>query len=331
MKERTIYDIARQAGVSATTVSRVVNGSARVSRETKARVQKVIEACHYVPNAAARSLVTQSSRLIGILISDIRTMHHAAGVYYIERELAHQGYCCLILNTGEDAEEQTQYIRMLNERNVEAAVLMGSIYQTETIRRAIAAYLPETPVVLCNGYLNLPNVYGLIADEQVGVMKCVELLAAKGRRHLAFVLDRETPSNALKQQGYESGVLRSLGEGSPVVVRTDGTRAGARKATEALMAQYPETDGIIYADDVLAMVGIGALTGLGIRIPERVAVVGINNSLYAENSNPSLTSLDNMLQDLSLTAARNLQAVLRGEHVSRRMLICSEIVEREST
>ena len=331
MAQYTIYDIAKLVGVSASTVSRVITNKPNVKKATRARVLQVIEKCHYVPNQTARGLVTQSSRLIGILIADVRMPHHADGVYYIERELIKHGYCCLILNTGTDTAEQAQYIQMLSQRKVDAAVLMGSIYQTDMVRGAIKSYLPNTPVILCNGYLDLPNTYGLMADEQAGVEDCVQLLHRKGRRHPAFVLDRRTPSNMAKQAGFISGVKRYMADVEPVLSQTDGSWQNAYSTTIALLEAHPELDGIIYSDDLLASAGMRALLEKQISVPARMAVIGINNSYYAENTIPALTSLDNMLYDLSLMVARNIRIILSGQHVNKRIMICAEIVERKTT
>lgn len=331
VQKNTIYDIAKKANVSASTVSRVINNKPNVKKTTKAHVLKILAECHYVPDETARGLVMQSSKMIGLLIADIRTTHHTDAIYYIERELAKNGYCCLILNTGTDEKEQTQYIKMLSQRKVDAAILIGSIYQTAAIKKAVQIYLSTTPTIILNGYLDAPNIYGLIADEENGVRNCVRLLAEKNRRYLAFIVDRYTPSNLLKLKGFESALAQYLGGARPVIVKTDESRRSAYEATLTLMKEHPEVDGIIYAEDILAVVGIRALTDMKIAIPERVAVVGINNSLHAENSIPTLTSLDNMLYDLSLTAVRNLMDVLRGQYVNKKMMICSEIVEREST
>lgn len=330
-KECTIYDIARMAGVSATTVSRVVTNNPKVKKSTRAKILKIIEENHYVPNETARGLVNQSSRLIGILISDIRLTHHADGVFYVEQELARHGYMCLILNTGMEEEKQARCIQLLSQRKVDAAVLMGSIYQTEVVKKAIEAYLPQTPVLLCNGYLDLPNVYGVIADEKAGVENCVSLLVKKGRKHPAFITDSETPSSLIKMRGFEDAVRRELPEIKAVVVRAEGRRYGAYLATKQLMEKHPETDSLLYADDVLATVGLHALRDMGKKVPEDVAVIGINNSFQAELAIPKLTSLDNMLYDQSLTVARTILELMQGNRVTRRVMICSEIVEREST
>ena len=165
----TIYDIAKAAGVSPSTVSRVINNKKGVRKETKERVQKYLEMYQYSPNETARSLVNQATKIIGILVSDMRTTHHTDGVYYMEREFVKLGYCCIIMNTGTEEENKADYIQILSQRRVEGAVLIGSTFQTEYVKRAIEKYMPTTPVIFANGYLDLPNVYGVIADEQSGV------------------------------------------------------------------------------------------------------------------------------------------------------------------
>lgn len=327
----TIYDIAKLANVSASTVSRVANNRPNVRKATRARVLKLLEECGYTPNETARSLVTQSSRMIGILISDIRTTHHTDGIFYLQRELSKQGYSCLIFNTGTEAEEQERSIQVIGQRKVDAAVLMGSIYQTEAVKQAIEKHLSTIPVFICNGYLNLPNVYGLIADEKNGVCDCVKLLADKGRADIAFIMNHHTPSNDLKMDGFVAGV-EQYGEGrAPVSIVSGSSTQEIYDATQELMRTRPTTQGIIFSEDLLAVIGIRALVEMGLRVPEDVAVIGINNSRYAEICVPTLTSLDTMLFDLSLTTAKDVSAVLRGEHVNKKVMICSEIVPRRST
>ena len=331
VQEVTIYDIAKMAGVSPSTVSRVVNDKPNVKKATRAKVLKLLQEYGYTVNETARGLVTQSSRMIGVLISDIRTTHHTDGIFYLQRELSQKGYSCLIYNTGTEAEEQVRYIQTIGQRKVDAAVLMGSIYQTEAVRDAIQKYIPSIPVFLCNGYLDLPNVYGLIADERRGVCDCVELLANKGRRNLAFILNRYTPSNCLKEEGFIEGVRRCCG-GAPATVIESGTATdGILEATKGLLREHPEINGITCSEDLLAVIGLRALTEMNRKVPEDVAVIGINNSQYAQICTPMLTSLDNMLYDLSSMVARDIFQVLNGQHVNRKVMVCSKIVERQST
>lgn len=327
----TIYDIAKIANVSPSTVSRVANNQPNVKKATRARILKLFEEYSYTPNETARSLVTQSSRLVGVLLSDIRTTHHTDGIFYLQRELSREGYSCLIYNTGTENEEQSQYIQSLGQRKVDAAVLMGSIYQSESVKRAIRKYLPTTPVFICNGYLDLPNVYGLLADDTGGVSDCVELLASKGRRELAFVVNNYTPSNLHKREGYEQGLGKFCPGSEPVIVECGSETRQVYSATQELMRAHPGINGIVFSEDILAVIGIRALKEMGLGVPEDVAVIGINNSRFAEMCTPTLTSLDNMLYEQSLTVAKDVFSVLQGEHVSKKVMIYSSIVQRQST
>lgn len=331
MQDVTIYDIAKMANLSPSTVSRVANNRPGVKKETRELVLKLLKEHSYMPNEIARGLVTQSSKMIGILISDVRTTHHTDGVFFLERELSKNEYSCLIYNTGTAQEDQARYFQALGQRNVDAAVLMGSIYQTETVRDAILKYIPSTPVFICNGYLDLPNIYGVTADDQNGVCSCVRLLADKGRKHLAFVLDHYTPSNLLKKAGFEIGVAQFCDDRNPLIIKTGASIHDAYDALQQLMREHPKTDGIVFSEDVLAMIGLRVLAEMDISVPSQVSIIGINNSKYAEISTPTLTSLDNMLYDLSLTIARNIIELLKGQRINKRMMIYSQIVERQST
>lgn len=327
----TIYDIAKMAGVSASTVSRVVNNKENVSAKTRARVIKLLAEHNYVPNEAARGLVMQSSHMVGVLISDIRTTQHTDGIYYIERELSAHGYSCLIHNTGRDESNWVSYIQAMSQRKIEALVLMGSIYQSEVVKEAVQLYLPSIPVVICNGYFNAPNVYGLVSDEKNGVMECVALLSRKGRKHPAFIMNRTTPSNEQKKLGFEEGMAKYYPGEKLIEVESGNTIADINQTTNDVMQEHPEIDAIVYSEDMLAMVGLRTLADRGKKVPEDVALIGINNSDYAKLSIPTLTSLDNMMYDVSMTAARNIIALLSGQRISKKMLICTEIVERQST
>ncbi len=331
-QDSTIYDIAEKAGVSASTVAIVINNYPYVNKETRAKVLRVIAESNYIQNDSARSLATQSTKMAGILIADVRTTHHTEGVYYVEHEFSKNGYSCLIYNTGTDPEQQAKYIQILSQKKVEAVVLMGSVFQNVTVQNAIMICMPDTPVAICNGYLDGPNIYGVTSDERGGVMNAVKLLASKGRKNIVFITNTLTPSNREKLNGYKDGMKLYVDAGTPDVVEVQsGDVADYEEATRQIMKSRPKMDAIIFSEDFIAITGLHALYEMGIKVPEQVAVVGMNNSRYARISNPSLTSIDNMLYDTSLIAVRNLLEVLKGERVNHRMSIGTNIVERSST
>ena len=326
-----IYDIAKMAGVSASTVSRVINNKKGVKKETRELVQKYLNEFNYIPNETARGLVNQASRMIGILISDIRTAYHTESVYNMEKEFTKRGYCCIIMNSGFDEEVRANYIQILGQRQVEAIALIGSTFQSENVEKAILKYIPNIPVVIVNGHIDLPNVYSVIADEETGVTNCVKYLSERNRRNLAFVIDNFTPSNQLKMKGFENGVKQFCDQDNPTIVKCESSFQGSYIATQELITDHPEIDGIIYVVDLLAVAGIRALNDMKVSIPKRVAVIGVDNSIYSEICSPRLTSLDNKLFDLSVTSARNLIYALQNKYVTKNLMIFSNLVEREST
>ena len=194
----TIYDIAKEAGVSASTVSRVMNGKPGIGEKTRKKIQNLLKKYNYVPNESARSLSTSETRLIGILLEDTRNAHHALIAYTLEQALTARGYAGIILNTGTADSAKAEYVRLLTARNVDGVILVGSTYQNTFMKQLIRSELSDVPVVIANGWLNLPNVYGVLVDEEKGTERCTDLLLSGGRKHIAFALPSPTPSNINK-------------------------------------------------------------------------------------------------------------------------------------
>lgn len=339
---KTIYDIAKEAGVSASTVSRVVNNKPGINENTRKKVQQLLEKYNYIPNEAARGLVTQSSRIIGILIEDIRVVHHTESAYVIEQEMTRLGYTCITLSTGPDPKKKAEYIRHLEQRRVEGAILMGSMFGTSEVEESIHEHLSGIPIVIVNGYLNLPNVYSVIADEERGIEECVELLASKGRKNIAFVMDAETPSNNSKKRGFMTAMMRQgIPSEKQLLYQADwegvslsdprNTILRGAEATRRLLQENPQVDAIVYCVDLLAIGGIHEMESQGIAVPEQIAVMGVDNTIYGEICRPQLSTLDNKLVEVSRNASGILLNALEKKEVSKRMMLYTEIIEREST
>ena len=326
----TIYDIAKAAGVSASTVSRVINDKPGVNQATREKVRALLAEHHYVPNEAARGLVTQSSRLVGVLVADIRNQHHIEGAYYIAQELARLDYCALVLNTGNSDAERAAGIRMLETRKVEAAVLMGSTFQTAQVKEAIACSLPQIPVFMLNGEIDLPNVYSVLSDDRAGTAACVRYLAQRGRRKIAYLVDQMTPSSQLKVLGYEDGAAAAGMQ--PIVFRgVEGSVGGGYAAAVRLLAEYPDVDGVVCSLDIIACGVLRAIADSGRHVPQDVAVIGTDNSVYCEICTPKLTSLNTMVFESGVSIAHKLVDCLEGRETGRRSMLFTGIVEREST
>lgn len=329
----TIYDIAKEAGVAASTVSRVINNKPGIKAETRIKVQELLKKYNYTPDAAARGLVMQSTKMVGILIVDIRVTHHIDSAFVIEQELTKRGYCCITMSTGPTDERKAEYIRILEQRRVEGVILMGSMFSTEAVKQSIREHLPKVPVVIVNGYLDLPNVSGVIVDEDAGVEKCIDLLVEKGKKKIAFILDAHSPANSRKQQGYYQGIRKHGGSESDFMMyeAAESSVRGGYDATVQVLKDHPDVQGIIYSIDLVAVGGVRAAHDMGYRVPEQLGLIGIDDSIYGEICMPKLTTLNNRLQELSETAAGILWEGLEGKPQNKMLMLFSEIIEREST
>lgn len=335
----TIYDIAQIAGVSASTVSRVINNKPGIKESTRKRIQKLLTEYDYTPNAAARGLVMQASRFVGILIEDIRVEHHTESAYVIEQEMTRRSYTCITFSTGADPQRKADYIRILEQRRVEGVILIGSMFGTPEVRRSIEQHLSNIPVVLVNGALDLPNTYSVLVDEERGTEECVTMLAQAGRRRLAYIMDVATPSNLNKQRGFYTGMLRcGLDTDGRCVFTAPGAGTNPRDsiqrgriAARQMLQELPEVEGVLCATDMLAIGCLQELRAQGIDVPRAVAVTGVDNTLHGQLFTPALTTLDNKLAEVSLAAARMLLDVLEGSPVSQKIMLLTQIIRREST
>lgn len=328
----TIYDIARLAGVSASTVSRVVNNKPGIKETTRRQILDLLEQYDYSPNETARGLVNKASKMIGILIADIRYAHHVDIAYYIEEEMGKHGYCSLILNTGLTDDKKVEAVKVLEQRRVDGIILIGSTFQCEAVKQALSARLSKVPVVITNGILNLPNVKGVLVDESEGVENCVELMVGKGHHKLAFILPNHTHSNLSKQQGF-IGAMEARGwkRDELWLYECPTTLEDGYAMMERILEEHPDVEGVIFGEDLSAVSAIRALIDRNIRVPEQVAVIGVDNSKYCDICYPKLTSLNNRLLEMSLEAARILLDSLEGRENPDKIMLFSQIVEREST
>ena len=235
------------------------------------------------------------------------------------------------MSTGPEGENKSEYIRILEQRRVEGVILMGSMFATEQIKEAIQRHLSKVPVVIVNGYLDLPNVSGVLIDAGVG--KCADLLISKGKKKLAFVLDQPSPANLRKQQGFCDAVLRHGASREDLLLyeAEESSVQGGYDVTVRILREHPDVQGIIYSIDLVAVGGIRAAHDLGVNVPEQLGIIGVDSSIYGEICMPKLTTLNNKLEEVSEIAATILREGLEGKVQNRKLMMFSEIIERESS
>lgn len=324
-----IYDIAKEAGVSITTVSRVINQKGYVSEKTRKKIQDVLDRSEYRPSAIARGMVTGSMKTVAIVVVDVRVPHYALTSYIMEQRLSKEGYLVLVCNTGGEEADCRRYLRMLAERHVDGIVLVGSIFNRlcdeETLK-----LLADIPIVIANGKIDRDNVYEVLVDEAHGMELAVEHLYEKGRRKIAYVRDKDTDAAERKVEGFIRR-MKSLGYEDPirdVYHVTYGLEGGAKIADILKEKGY---NGVIFGEDLTAIGAMNEWRKKGVAIPGEIALIGCNNSEYSRICSPALTTVNNKGEVLSELTVRMLLDVLSGKKELASLVVLPELVVREST
>ncbi len=327
-----IYDIAKEAGVAASTVSRVINNKPGIKAETRERIQRLLKKYDYSPNENARGLANRSSRTIGVLIPDIRELNHTTSAFTLQSELSAGGYFSVIINTGENEDDLSGHLRLLRQRQVDGLVMIGSYYQRPRMQEHIAEFLSTIPIVMANGGLDLPNVYTVIMDEVSGVANMVDLLWRKGRRNFAFVTTiKHLAASDRKLEGFRRGMAAHGKRDDLWIYRCENSAQGGYDVTVDIVRQHPEVDAIMFSWDLEATGALRALMDMGIKVPDRIAVSGVDNSPYCELCYPKLSSVDVKHRDMCRAAARTILELLSGAESVRHLIIPPGLVERETT
>lgn len=324
-----IYDIAREAGVSIATISRVVNGKETVSEKTRQKVEAVLARYHYMPDQIARGLVTKTTRTVAVMTINIRDIYYANVAYTIEQGLSRYGYNVLLCNTGEDTQEKLRYIRSVIQKKVDSIVFVGSVFKDEALDNAIRSIAVRIPVIMVNGYLDAENVYSVICDDREGIIRAVKYLAAKGRGNPVYLKDVDTFSARAKVDGFKAAVGEEAA--ADRIVHVNRSIEGGFAGVENLLETGRAFDCVICGDDITAVGAVKCLRRHGIDVPGKIAVIGFNDSLLAECCDPALTSVDGQMTHLGRVAVDTLIRVLSGEGAQRRIVFTPVIRLRESS
>lgn len=326
-----IYDIAREAGVSIATISRVINGKDVVSEKTKNKVEEILRKYNYTPNEIARGLVVNSIRTVGVMTVDIRDVYYAHVAYRVEHELSKLGYNVILCNTGNDSKEKVKYMDSLMKKKVDGIILVGSVFKDESLDQYISEIAEKIPVVMINGHIDAKNIYSVLCDDAYGTSSVVDYVAGNGRSAPVYLWDKGSYSSGLKAQGFKEGMKKNnleIREHSIVNIAKglDGGYDGINK----LIDNHFAFDAVVCGDDLTAIAAIKALKKHGISVPEQVAVIGFDNSMLALCSDPSLTSVDSMMEDMGRYAVDIFSKVMDGEKVKAKKILKPKLVVRDS-
>jgi LacI family transcriptional regulator len=304
----TVYDVARVAGVSIKTVSRVVNGSEQVTEDTRLRVLAAVTELAYVRNAVAHSLRTGSGDAIGVVIDSIADSFFARLVSVIEERMLADGIGVLIASTGRSSSRERAQVARLAGQNIRALL----IAPIGTEHSYIPALAPGLPVVLVDRGWELPGYDTVMVQDRAGARSAVEHLVAYGHRRIAFIGDSEAlPTIAQRCLGYRDGLVAHKIEPDELLVRTGcGEPDSAASTTAELLAlENPPT--AIFSSNPRASLGV--VRSLHQDGRTDVAMISFGDFALADSLRPAITFVDQDPTPIAEAAVGLLLSRMRGE------------------
>ena len=330
MQKLTIYDISQLAGVSITTVSRVLNGNDSVNPETREKVEAVINEHGYVPKQKARNFTRMKSYTVALMLDDIRHAYMSELAYAIIQQLSNWKVNAIVCNINDVEREFIEKVDSLIHQRVNGIILMGSIFEKNICRVAIERRYSEVPFVTVNANLALPNVCEVLQNHVQGMMDAVRYLHRIGREKVAFIYLKKSNSDKKKIAGFIKGMEECGLDASRILLADTLSQQAGNDATRELLNRHSDLDAIIYSGERLAVGGVHALNDIGILIPEQIAVISFNNAHGATVCYPPLTSIDNKIAESGKIAAQMMINILNREKVENVMLSCGLVI-RQST
>lgn len=324
----TLIEVARTAGVSPSTVSRILNGTAKVSDEKRQAVMDAIAKTNFAPNQMAQGLKKGKSMTIGIVVQDISSPFFDETLHGVDDALKGTGYASVIVSGHWDAAEEIERIRLLLARKVDGIILLSGRITDESVLQ----FSQHRPIVSTGRDIHTDKALGFKLDNEYGSWLAVRHLIELGHRRIAFITG---PSNNCDAAERLTGYQRALQEANipfddKLVVEGDFHESSGMRAINHLFETQQQFTAVCAANDLSAYGARLSLYRKGIRVPEDISLVGFDDLPGSSYTTPPLTTVKQPLYEIGRIATKALLNIIHGE-VVETSIPPLELVVRETT
>lgn len=327
----SMRQVAERAGVSVSTVSKVMNDYPDVSRETRERVNRTIQELDYRPNVVARSLVKRRSWTMGLFLLDsVTTPFIAHLVEGLRRSLESTGYDLLILSPNRD-DENYSFARHCVSRSVDGVAVFGIDPDDPSLRELVQTNIP---LVLIDSAVLGPRTGYVTSDNRQGTHLAVDHLVALGHRRIAFLSgDQSYLVGRHRTEGYRTALAEHGIEHDPELEEVEEyDDAGGYRAMRRILHRGGEVTAVVCSGDSMAAGAISALHQAGLRVPEDVSVIGYDDTFVSQMTVPHLTTIDQHVSTIGVKVGESLIRMIEDPQASPpQETIGVELVTRDST
>ncbi|WP_211748575.1 LacI family DNA-binding transcriptional regulator [Paenibacillus sp. Marseille-Q4541] len=320
----TIKDVARHAGVSVATVSRVLNSAGYVHEDTRKKVEEAIAALQYSPNEVARSLYKRKSKLVGLLIPDITNPYFPQLARGVEDEMRENDFRLIIGNSDEDEHKEQEYMQTFTQNNVVGVVTATNDPDTQTYDSL------RIPVVFLDRTSDdRPSIY---SDGRQGGRLAAKAILAGGSKEITLM---QGPAHVKPAQDRFSGAVEVLEQANAsynIIQTSTFSFHHVDKLAEALFRRYPATDGVIASNDLAAFAVMHEAYKLGKHIPNDIQIVGFDDIPVSSLVSPGLSTIRQPAYEMGRAAGRLLIELVEGKQTKEtNTQFPVELIERGTT
>ena len=329
-----IYDISKKAGVSIATVSRVMNGSDKVSEKTRKKILDIMKETGYTPNAFARGLTFNTMQTIGLLCADCSDHFLASAISYLEKGFRANGYDCILCCTGYELETRQNYLKLILSKKVDAVVLVGSTFIEADPKdnQYLIDCSEEVPIFSVNGYLDSPNIYCTLCNDTEATYNVTEKLIKENFKKTLFLYRSASYSGRHKLEGFKQAYQNA---GIPLSDKQIICRHDSIDGMRDMLLDYYDNefsfDSVVAGDDELGVSAVKFAKTKGFSIPKDFSIVGYNNSKSGVCCEPELSTLDNKLEFVCTNTVQSVMNSLNGQSVPKKTMVSAEYIKRGTT
>jgi DNA-binding LacI/PurR family transcriptional regulator len=329
----TIYDIAKEAGLSPSTVARALNGKGYCSKASKAKVEQIAKKLKYIPFQAAKSLRSKITQKVMLCIPDILNPYYFSMIKGVSHVLEKYGYYTILGYTGHDSEKELRLVESLKERFVDGLIMVSFDFNTKLLQ---AMYDSGMPVVITNycGNQHFEQDFDQVyVDHTKAVYLAVKHCIEKGHRRIAFV-----GGSLHEQTGKErfSGYRKALEENNimyseDLILQSDFTLNGGHKTFRNFLETKKHFTAVVCCNDLMGIGCLNACKEAGLDIAKDYSLVTLDNTDYCICTTPKLSSIDMMQDKIGLNAANFLmEQILSNRGYKKTMILTPYLVARDS-
>lgn len=322
----SIREVARIAQVSPATVSRVINGTAKVDEVKRQRVLDAINETDFHPNELARALFKKSSKIIGMIVPNIENPFFNELAKVIEKEAYENGYRILLCNSNDNQEKELMNIQMLNQLKADGVILVTN---SEKTMQEVEKY--DFPVVLVDRRFSSDKDMAVVeSDNYKGGKMATEHLIKCGCKNIVCMRASQSISSAKQRYLGYSDICKEYGIEEKYVECDYSFESGLRK-TKELIKKYPDVDGIIASNDMVAISVYKILSKKGYRVPEDIQIIGFDNISFSWLFTPEITTIAQPMREIGKKSVQIIIEHKKGEKIETENVFDVKLIQRQTT